>query len=63
MLQLAGGATPRFVDDLGKVKDAIGEWHDWEELASIARPAGTDLGSDRDAGGLEGIQHEEPWGG
>lgn len=26
----------RFIDDLGNVKDAIGEWHDWEELASIA---------------------------
>ncbi|MCU1258257.1 MAG: hypothetical protein JWO80_1142 [Bryobacterales bacterium] len=32
----AGSARPRFVDDLGEVKDAIGEWHDWEELASIA---------------------------
>jgi hypothetical protein len=26
----------RVIEDLGKVKDAIGEWHDWEELASIA---------------------------
>jgi CHAD domain-containing protein len=26
----------KFVDDLGKVKDAIGEWHDWEELVAIA---------------------------
>jgi CHAD domain-containing protein len=25
-----------FVDDLGEVKDAIGAWHDWEELVSIA---------------------------
>ena len=24
------------VETLGEVKDAIGEWHDWEELASIA---------------------------
>ncbi len=27
---------PKFADDLGKVKDAIGEWHDWEELVAIA---------------------------
>jgi CHAD domain-containing protein len=27
---------PKFVDDLGEVKDAIGDWHDWEELAAIA---------------------------
>jgi CHAD domain-containing protein len=26
----------RFVEDLGVVKDAIGEWHDWEELVGIA---------------------------
>jgi CHAD domain-containing protein len=32
----AGSPRPRFVDDLGEVKDAIGEWHDWEELALIA---------------------------
>jgi CHAD domain-containing protein len=25
-----------FVETLGEVKDAIGEWHDWEELVSIA---------------------------
>jgi hypothetical protein len=25
------------VDDLGKVKDSIGEWHDWEELVSISQ--------------------------
>src|SRR6266566_9311375 len=28
--------SAKFVDDLGKVKDAIGEWHDWEELVGIA---------------------------
>jgi len=26
----------QFVESLGAVKDAIGEWHDWEELQSIA---------------------------
>jgi CHAD domain-containing protein len=24
-----------FIDKLGEVKDAIGEWHDWEELIAI----------------------------
>lgn len=36
VLRMAAGDTPRFVKDLGNVKDAIGEWHDWEELISIA---------------------------
>jgi hypothetical protein len=27
---------PKFVDDLGEAKDAIGNWHDWEELIGIA---------------------------
>jgi CHAD domain-containing protein len=27
---------PKFTDDLGEAKDAIGEWHDWEELVAIA---------------------------
>ena len=45
MLQMATGAdSAKFVDDLGKVKDAIGEWHDWEELVSIA-PKALDHGS------------------
>lgn len=35
-LQLAPSSEQMFVDDLGKVKDAIGEWHDWEELVAIA---------------------------
>ncbi len=28
--------TPEIVNTLGEVKDAIGEWHDWEELVAIA---------------------------
>jgi CHAD domain-containing protein len=28
--------NPEFINVLGEVKDAIGEWHDWEELAVIA---------------------------
>jgi CHAD domain-containing protein len=36
VLQLAAGNFPKFVEELGAVKDAIGEWHDREELVSIA---------------------------
>jgi CHAD domain-containing protein len=37
VLQLGERAEQqRFVDKLGEVKDAIGEWHDWEELIAIA---------------------------
>jgi CHAD domain-containing protein len=36
VLQLSPSADPKFVDDLGHVKDAIGDWHDSEELISIA---------------------------
>ena len=32
----AGGGDPKFADALAKCKDAIGEWHDWEELIAIA---------------------------
>ena len=37
VLKMAAGALPKFVEDLGEVKDAIGEWHDWEELVGIAQ--------------------------
>jgi CHAD domain-containing protein len=37
VLQLSERADPQeFVNKLGKVKDAIGEWHDWQELIAIA---------------------------
>jgi len=36
VLEMATGAEDNFVKELGKVKDAVGEWHDWEELAGIA---------------------------
>jgi CHAD domain-containing protein len=37
VLQLASTADEhQFVEKLGEVKDAIGEWHDWEELIAIA---------------------------
>jgi CHAD domain-containing protein len=38
VLQMAGEAEQQqFVDKLGDVKDAIGEWHDWEVLVDLAR--------------------------
>lgn len=36
VLKLAGNEG-EFVDRLGEVKDAIGEWHDWTVLLSIAK--------------------------
>jgi CHAD domain-containing protein len=30
------------IDELGKCKDAIGEWHDWQELVKIAAERGQD---------------------
>ena len=36
ILQLDRNADPKFIDSLGEVKDAIGEWHDWVELTAIA---------------------------
>jgi CHAD domain-containing protein len=38
ILKLAEGAdSQEFTETLGKVKDAIGEWHNWEELTAIAQ--------------------------
>ena len=39
ILQMADDRDDRFVSTLGKVKDTIGEWHDWTELAAIATEA------------------------
>ncbi|HEX6495784.1 MAG TPA: CHAD domain-containing protein, partial [Acidobacteriaceae bacterium] len=36
VLQLAEGQDGEFIDALGEVKDVIGEWHDWNELAAVA---------------------------
>jgi CHAD domain-containing protein len=37
VLQMSETADQQpFVEKLGQVKDAIGEWHDWEELVGIA---------------------------
>lgn len=37
VLQMAENSDSRFVTALGEVKDAVGEWHDWEELSGIAQ--------------------------
>ncbi|PYX45245.1 MAG: hypothetical protein DMG79_19680, partial [Acidobacteria bacterium] len=38
LLQMAENADRQeFVKSLGEIKDAIGEWHDWEELLVIAK--------------------------
>jgi len=37
MLQLSKQTDPEIVEALGRVKDEVGDWHDWQELAEIAR--------------------------
>jgi CHAD domain-containing protein len=37
MLQLSKNADKKIVEALGQVKDLVGDWHDWQELAKIAR--------------------------
>jgi CHAD domain-containing protein len=37
ILQLAEDSDSRFVEALGEAKDAIGEWHDWTELETLAK--------------------------
>ncbi len=37
VLQLFPDADQSFVDALAKVKDEIGDWHDWQQLREIAR--------------------------
>src|SRR4051812_47845651 len=38
VLQLSSQAgDPKFLGKLGEVKDAIGDWHDWEALIAIAK--------------------------
>ena len=36
VLQLSSDSDLEFVDALGEVKDAIGEWHDWSELEALS---------------------------
>lgn len=37
VLQLFPDADERLIEVLGKVKDEIGDWHDWQQLDEIAR--------------------------
>jgi CHAD domain-containing protein len=37
MLQLSNQVDGKIIDELGEVKDQVGDWHDWQELARIAR--------------------------
>lgn len=37
ILQLSPNTDSGFVDALGSVKDQIGDWHDWQQLAETAR--------------------------
>jgi CHAD domain-containing protein len=36
LLEFLDHSNAHFAETLGRVRDAIGEWHDWEELAAIA---------------------------
>jgi len=36
ILELFDGSDPEFMYALGEVKDKIGNWHDWDELAEMA---------------------------
>lgn len=37
MIQLSGAADKKTLAALGKVKDDVGDWHDWQELDRIAK--------------------------
>ena len=37
LLQNANGPSERLMKNLGTVKDAIGEWHDWDQLVRVAQ--------------------------
>lgn len=56
VLQQAGGAEPRFVATLDKVKARIGDWHDWRELRAIAEEV---LGDAKERGALAEIEEME----
>jgi len=47
-------ADPKFLDRLGEVKDAIGEWHDWEKLVTVARDLSDHAASCKLIKGLKG---------
>ena len=60
VLQLAGNPkNGDFIGQLGEVKDAIGEWHDWEELIAIAEQVQSHDGSCRLVKGLKDISQQK----
>jgi CHAD domain-containing protein len=52
VLQLAEGVDAEFVKDLGRAKEQIGEWHDWQELAKIAERS---LDAEKDCEALKNL--------
>ena len=56
MLQLSRTSDEKLVEALGKVKDEVGDWHDWQELGRIAGQV-LDPRTDRNA--LEKIEEIE----
>jgi CHAD domain-containing protein len=53
MLQLSPTVDAQAVEALGKVKDEVGDWHDWQELAKIAKQV---LDPDKDRAALKRIE-------
>jgi CHAD domain-containing protein len=53
MLQLSGEVDREIEAALGKVKDEVGDWHDWQELAGIAKQV---LDSRKDRTALKRIE-------
>jgi CHAD domain-containing protein len=39
VLQMADNPDADLIESLGRTKDAIGEWHDWQELCAVAEKA------------------------
>ena len=37
VLQFSQDADPKFLTALGRVKDKIGDWHDWQHMANLAK--------------------------
>ena len=55
VLQMASNPDAAFVASLGEVKDAIGEWHDWQVLEMIGKKI---LSHGRGCNLLKSIHHE-----
>lgn len=61
VLLMAEDSDSQFVSSLGEVKDAIGEWHDWQELSELAKEviphSGCRLRQEIDRGVREQFDH------